>query len=146
MQSDLLPDDLQFTDTIGVYLGETARWGRFLSIAGFIMSGLFVLMAFTLPGLISKGAYQLDTPLGTEFITGMTVNFLVIALLVFLPSMFLVRFSRRMKEALNEASQGALENSFENLKSVFKYYGILTLVVLGIYILALVMSILTMIF
>ena len=63
--------------------------------------------------------------------SGMMVNFLIIAVLMF-SFIVLLRFSSRMKEAIAEINQGALESSFESLKSLFKFYGIITLIVLGI--------------
>ncbi|MCO5285840.1 MAG: DUF5362 family protein [Chitinophagaceae bacterium] len=144
MQSDLISNDLQITPTVEVYLGETAKWGRFLAIIGFVLTGLFVILAFTFTTFMSSAMNDLYGPAMGPLTSGMMVNFLIIAVLMFFPSLFLLRFSSRMKEAIAEINQGALESSFESLKSLFKFYGIITLIVLGIYLLAFVVMLLTL--
>ncbi|MCZ2397373.1 MAG: DUF5362 family protein [Chitinophagales bacterium] len=144
MQSDLISNDLQITPAVEVYLGETAKWGRFLAIIGFVLTGLFVILAFTFTTFMSSAMSDLYGPAMGPLTSGMMVNFLIIAALMFFPSLFLLRFSSRMKEAIAEVNQGALESSFESLKSLFKFYGIITLIVLGIYLLAFVVMLLTL--
>ncbi|MCO6498493.1 MAG: hypothetical protein J5I50_12620 [Chitinophagaceae bacterium] len=148
MASDLISNDLEISPSIEGYLAETAKWGKFLAIVGFVLTGIFIILAFTFTAFLSstmRDVYGADLvgPLGSG---GMMINFFIMAAVIFFPSMFLLRFANRMKEAINDVNQGALENSFENLKSLFKFYGIITLIVLGIYALAFVFIFLALLF
>ncbi len=138
-QPDLISDDLQLTDSVFSYLKEISRWSRFLAVMGFVVVGMMIVGAFALPAIVSSYNYsELDGALKSDYKTGMTVNFLILAVLLFFPCLFLFRFSIKMREALANGSQQSFEDSFRNLKSTFKFYGILTIIILGIYALAFV--------
>jgi hypothetical protein len=115
------------------YLAETAKWGKFLSIIGFILicllviAGIFMgsvmatLSEYNELGVIGGGAFSMI------YITG--------ALIYFFPTFFLYKFSSAMQVALRNSDQQQLTESFKNLKSCFKFIGILTLIMIGIYVL-----------
>jgi hypothetical protein len=128
------------------YLSESAKWGKFLSIIGFIGCGLLVLAGIimaTQVGQMNKairdyggqdaGFARLGPVIG--------IAYALVALLYFFPSLYLFRFSNHMKLALVSNDQQRLVVSFMNLKSMFKFVGILTIIVLGLYFLALLISI-----
>jgi hypothetical protein len=56
-------------------------------------------------------------------------------------SLFLYRFSSKMKVALYSTDQDNLNASFLNLKNLYKMMGILTIIYLGILVLALIFGI-----
>jgi small-conductance mechanosensitive channel len=134
---DLLNNDLQVSSPVQNFLGECAKWGKFLSIVGFIFCGLMAVMAFFLPSLIMNLPPYNAMPSGTltAMTTGMTIIYLVLAGILFFPSFYLFKFSVRMQEALNGVSQDNFEESLQNLKSMFKFYGIFVIVMLSIYVL-----------
>jgi len=70
-----------------------------------------------------------------------TIFYIGIAILFFFPYFFLFRFATRMKTALNTNDQLTLNTSFQNLKIMFRYVGILTIVMLSFYALAILMMI-----
>ena len=72
----------------------------------------------------------------------MTVLYLAFAALYFFPCLYLYRFSDKMKVALDAQDQVTLDESFLNLKSTFKFVGILMAVILGFYGLILLLAIL----
>ena len=51
---DLLNNDLQVTPQAQSYLTESAKWGKFLAIMGFIFCGLMVILAFFVPALFRR--------------------------------------------------------------------------------------------
>ncbi len=53
---------------------------------------------------------------------------IVIALLYFFPLLFTLRFANKMRTALSTNDQQALNTSFQNLKICFRYIGILTII------------------
>lgn len=139
-EHNLLNEELQFTQGIKSLLGESARWAKFLSIVGLILSGLIVLLALAMPAIINtlNSMQQSEMfPEGSK--TGITINFLIVATMIFFPSLFLLRFSNAMKKALEEINQGELETAFSNLKTLFRFYGILTIIILGLYVLGILL-------
>ena len=129
------------------YLFETAKWARFLSIVGMISLGLMILFAFffsTVFSSLSNTGFDGEAT-GTEWSSAMGmvmgVIYLVIAVIWFFPLLYLLRFSNTIKTALNSNDQNALNVSFQNLKSCFRYVGIVTIIVLALYALIFVFAI-----
>jgi hypothetical protein len=129
------------------HLWEAAKWARFLSIVGFIMCGLIVVGAIFAGSFLTTMTSSYNEGYGSSAgLTGGMAAFVVIfyigiAILVFFPYLFLFRFATRMKAALNTNDQLTLNTSFQNLKIMFRYVGILTIVMLSFYALAILMAI-----
>ena len=124
------------------YLLDTARWAKFLSIMGFILCVLIVVMGVIFGSQLTL-IYSRDgqpMPAGTNIV--LACLSVIVAVIYFFPCLYLFRFSSKMKLALNSNEQQKLNASFENLKSLFRYVGILTIVILAIYGLLLVFAIL----
>jgi hypothetical protein len=121
------------------FLSETAKWAKFLSIIGFIVVGLIVVGAIFAGALLSSlpgfGNSSVSAMAGSLSII-LTIIYLLVALLYFFPCLYMFRFSTKMKKALLENNQDMLIASFENLKSCFKFMGIMTIVFISIYVLA----------
>jgi ATP/ADP translocase len=69
-----------------------------------------------------------------------TVLYILMALLYFFPCLFLFNFASKMKTALLSNDQNSLNSSFQNLKKTFRYVGVLTIIVLCFYVIALLIS------
>lgn len=141
---DLLSSDLTITSISRGYLIETAKWAKFLAILGFIGCGLMAVLAFSLPFLLSSLPGNEMTPFGgmTKGMSViMTVLYLGIAILLVFPCLYLFRFSTKMKIALLQSEFEVLDSSFSNLKSFFKFYGIMTIVSISFYVLILIITI-----
>jgi Family of unknown function (DUF5362) len=137
---NLLNSDLQIDANGHAYLAETAKWGTFLGIVGFILSGLIAIMALFAGSLFSS----FSNGFGEASIIGagvITFIYLLIALLYFFMSLYLYRFSTKMKAALYSNDQDYLNNAFSNLKSLYKLMGIITIIYLGFLALALLVGI-----
>lgn len=117
------------------YLHETSRWGKFLAIVGFVMCALTVLIGLLFATVLSSymGAAGAAGVAEGFFGVGMAVVYLIFAIIGFFPCLFLYRFSMRMRQALNGNSQEDLNDSLQNLKSLFKFAGVVTLIFLAIY-------------
>lgn len=116
------------------YLAETARWGKFLAIVGFVGIGLLVLMGLFFGTFMSSmmGMGMGGAGMGlSPFI--FTVYFLLIALIYLFPVLYLYRFSTKMQIALRSDNEAELTASFSNLKSLYKFMGILMAIFIGIY-------------
>jgi len=139
---DLINSPLQIDSIAHAQLAETAKWANFLSIVGFILSCLIAVIALfagAFLGSLGRGLGGGSSSLmGAGFITFI---YLVVAAIYFFMSLFLYRFASKMKTALYSNDQDYLNNSFMNLKNVYKLMGILTIIYLGFLALALILGI-----
>ena len=118
-----------------IHLAEAARWGKFLAIVGFIFCGIIVVVGLFAGSLLSSMGSSYG---GSMSNTGglaamMSVIYIIIALVYFFPCLFLYRFAARMKAALLTNEQETLNNSFQNLKAMLRYMGIIMIIVLVIW-------------
>ena len=126
------------------HLAEAAKWAKFLAIVGFVMCGLIIVLSFFIGTLFSASMskYGDSAAFGSGFGIIITIVYLGIGILYFFPCLFLFKFANNMIAALNSNEQITLNRSFQNLKIMFRYVGILTIIVLGLYIIAFVFGIL----
>lgn len=141
---DLLNNDLQVSPASQNFLSEAAKWGKFLAIVGFILCGLLVVLAFFIPTLfMNLPPYnQLSGSLTSGMSAVFTVIYLILAVILFFPCLYLYRFSVKMKLALASVSQENFDLSLQNLKSLLKFYGIFTIVMLSFYALVFIIAML----
>ena len=127
---------LQIEPITKAHLWETARWGKFLAIVGFVLCAFIVLAGIFFGSFFSLFTRDTDT-YGTFNTTGlgaaMAFIYILIAIVYFFPCFFLFRFATKMKTAINGNSQEELNVSFQNLKSMFKFVGILTIIGLTLF-------------
>lgn len=130
------------------YLTETARWGKFLAIVGFVTCGLIAILSFFIGTIMSSSAFAVYNANGLGAAMGalLTIVYLAIALLYFFPCLYLYRFSVRLKAALSGNDQVQLNQALKNQKSLFKFVGILTIIVLSFYALGLFVVVISAIF
>jgi magnesium-transporting ATPase (P-type) len=131
-------DQLTVSDQAKRFLSEAGKWGRFISIIGFIMIALMVIFSL-FAGVMFGNLPGLDElPFPSAIFS---LVYLLIAALYFFPVFYLYRFSYRIREALNRNDEAILESSFENLKSHYKFIGILLIVMLALYALIFVFAV-----
>ena len=133
--------DLHVDQESSSYLGETAKWAKFMSILGFIFCGLIVLVGLFAASFLSATMGKFGgegSPLG-----GAALSFIYIlfSLVYFFPCLFLFNFASKMQVALRNNDQQQLTQSFKNLKSCYKFLGILMIVILSCYILIFLIAI-----
>jgi heme/copper-type cytochrome/quinol oxidase subunit 2 len=68
----------------------------------------------------------------------MLIIFIVAGAIYFLPVFFLFRFSRNTRDAIQNLDRLKLAKGFNNLRLYFTYIGIMVIVVLSIYVVALI--------
>jgi hypothetical protein len=138
---DLLNNELQISPATQRYLLIAARWGKFLAIVGFIFCGLITTMAFFMGPLLAtymKSRSYTYTYLNPLVVTGI---YIFLAIVFFFPCLYLFRFSGNVQDALDENDQDSLDTAFLNLQSIFKFYGVVTIVVLSFYLMVFIFSI-----
>lgn len=114
------------------FLQSTAKWGKFLAIIGFVFIGFMVV------GLLFGSAFFSAMSEGAGFGGSMgggffSIMYLVFALLYFFPVLYLYKFSTKMESGLKLRNEELVTDSFKNLKSLFKFMGVLTIVMLAFY-------------
>jgi uncharacterized membrane protein YjgN (DUF898 family) len=129
------------------HLSEAARWAKFLAIVGFIVCILIVLIgifAGSIFEMYSSSRYEgfdSGAKVSTRGIGAMLSGFyIILAVLNFFPCLFLFNFASRMKAALLSNDQDILNSSFQNLKKTFRYVGILTIILLSLYLIIIVIA------
>ena len=113
------------------FLTETRKWVNFLAILGFIAIGFMVLSGLFFGTLMGAMMGQTGMAAGGSAMFG--VVYIVIALIYFFPVMYLYKFGSKLKVALANRDSKSLEQSFENLKSHYKFVGIFAIIGLGFY-------------
>lgn len=117
------------------FLKETAKWAYFLAILGFVgivflaLLGVFMGTIFSNLGAFNRGASPMPM-MGTTLITCL---YLILAGVYFFPVYYLYQFASRIKLALRDSDNEKLTNSFEYLKSHYKFMGIMALVMVSLY-------------
>ena len=125
------------------FLKETAKWAYFLSILGFIGVGLMVVLALFAGTLFSTLGSTIPGmgAMGGSFGVLIGVFYFALAAIYFFPVYYLNKFATNAKRAFRENDSEALTNSFEYLKSHYKFIGIFTLSIMILYGLILVFAV-----
>jgi hypothetical protein len=118
------------------YLNTTRKWTMFLAVLGFIFLGLMIIIGLV-AGVFLSAFKTADIPAGfPEWIV--LIIILAVATLYFFPILYLFRFSKHTSNAVQSLDKEELKKAFKNLKSYYVFVGVLTIVVLALYFIALV--------
>lgn len=121
------------------HLAETAKWARFLAIVGMVLLVLMIIFGLFFSTMMATSSNPFEEPteggagLMSGLGIGMAIMYILLALIWFFPLLYLLRFANSMKAALHSSDQTALNVSFQNLKSCFRYVGIFTIILLALY-------------
>ncbi|TAL69263.1 MAG: hypothetical protein EPN88_06750 [Bacteroidetes bacterium] len=120
------------------YLNTIRKWAMFLAIIGFIFLGLILVIAViagTFLSAFSSGKLSTGIPGPLLF-----VPLLLIAVVYFFPVLFLFRFSKHTAHAVQTLDKQELHKAIKNLKSYFVYIGVLIIIGLSLYVVALIVA------
>ncbi|MFN2437558.1 MAG: hypothetical protein ABR503_00050 [Chitinophagaceae bacterium] len=129
------------------HLGETAKWARFLAICGMIMLVIafigVIFFAYTMSSMSNRfegmeGMEGMNTTPFAGFGVGMAFFYIILLAVWFFPLMYMLRFAGTMRTALAGNDQQALNTAFQNLKICFRFIGIVTIIILALWAIALV--------
>lgn len=125
-------------DEVKGYLIETSKWSKFLAIVGYIGMGLLLLVGL----FFIFGIPHFNSITPSYFpIKIMGFVYIVISVLYYFPLQYLTRFSNLIKQGFLINNHQSITSGFEYLKSFSKFVGILTIVVLSIYVLIIFVAI-----
>lgn len=130
-------DELHFSTQAKQYLKEAAGWARFLSLVGLISIGLLVVGVI---GVFLFGAFS-RISMGPFEGSLIILIYGLMALLYFFPLYYLYQFAGNAKRAVLFNDRSAMERCFSFLKSHYKFMGVLVIVLLAFYMVAIVLAI-----
>lgn len=130
----------QLNAEIKGYIVTISKWGKFLSIIGFIGIGFMLLGAISIAAVSSS----MNLP-QTGFIpmSSLAIVYVVMAVLYFFPILYLWKASTNLKGGVDTGNEFALTEGFKNLKSHYKFMGIMVIVIISLYILGIMFAIMT---
>lgn len=122
------------------YLNETRKWTMFFSILGFIGIGFMLIAALFIGSIMNSIPNYSETADLTAGLTGglMSGFYIIMAVLYFFPIYYLYKFSSNMKAGIQHRSSELVEEAFKHQKSHYKFFGILTGIILIFYVLILI--------
>lgn len=142
-----LQSTLVVSEEMRSYIYEMAKWARFLAVVGFVFTGLVTLTAFTIGSAMSTTP-EIAAMVGKMGPAGgivFTVFCLAYAFAIFYPSLLLFKYSVKAKLGVLYGEQISLNDALSKLKSLFKYWGIITIIFIGLYALLVLSSVLAQI-
>ena len=131
------------TETMLYYLKGASPWLRFVGIVGFIGIGIMMLSLLLLVFVFGQALenFPESSPYSVFFASGLSLIYLPVLALYFFPILFLFRFGKKIQSYLYTGDTGDLEAAFKNNKSLWTFIGILMIIVLGFFAMALVIGI-----
>jgi hypothetical protein len=120
------------------HLNTTRKWAMFLAIMGFIFLGIMILVGLIAGIFLSAFKSEMDSSGLTGIMMGVFI--LIMAAVYFFPLLYLFRFSKFTANAVQTLDKQELYKAIKNLKSYFVYIGILIIIVLAVYAVALVVA------
>ena len=126
---------LVVTEEMRSYIYEIAKWASFLAIVGFAFAGITILSAFTIGAVMNSNPQLLAmaNTMGAAAGVVFTVMFLILAFAIFYPSLLMFKYATKAKIGVLYGDQASLDEAMSKLKSLFKYWGIITIIYLGFY-------------
>ncbi|TWR29458.1 hypothetical protein FPZ43_10945 [Mucilaginibacter pallidiroseus] len=126
---------LILTEEAQYYLQKSGQWAYFLGIVGFVLTGLFVLMALFIGSFMAAMARFSPTGAGMPAGTGGLFSFfyILIAVFYFFFSLYIYQFGDKIKKGIVYGNAIDVTAALGKLKSFFKLWGITTIVIVGFY-------------
>jgi hypothetical protein len=121
-------------ESIG-FLKTIAKWTKFFAILGFIAIGLMALggiAAFVMFSFLDSSSFPAQLPFPTKFLGFI---YLIFAGTYLMPAIYLNNFSNYLSSAIGMMNSDMLTQAFSNLKSHYKYMGMITIILICFYIL-----------
>lgn len=128
------------TEEMRSYFYDMGKWARFLSVVGFVISAFLTLSSFGIGAAVTANPAMLSQlgPLAGIGATGITIFYLLLALLFFYPSLLLLRFSAKGRQGILFGDQENFNDAIYHVKSLFKFWGVLTIVLIASYFLLII--------
>jgi hypothetical protein len=126
---------LIISEEVKQVLIHVVKWAKLISIIGFVICGLiFIFIVIAGVVLIAYSFFGADNSTLNEAKPWITTPvYLVITALCFVPCLMLYNFSVKTEEAIKYGSEDVLVKAFSSLYKCFRFVGIITLTIVGLY-------------
>jgi hypothetical protein len=126
------------------YFDTTRKWTMFFAILGFVLLGLVLIIGLVAGSLIrglTSGMSGMEGMEGMGSVRAaggfasimMFIVMLIMAVIYFFPLLYLLKFSQHAKKAVATCDSNEMTLAFRNIKSYWKYMGILVIILLVVY-------------
>ena len=136
--------DLKISSKMKDLLAEIAKWAKIVSIVGFFIGGILLIVAFSLVfmgGAMTEQMKSMGQP--TTVINSTTgVVYAIIAVIYYFLAKYIYDFAVYMQQAVQHNDQESIEYSFDRLRAFFKFISVAAIVAIGFYVFALIISVL----
>jgi len=119
-----------------INLEATRKWTLFLSILGFVFIGLMLLMSVFFLSIFRGIGLPLELPTTLPMFS--IIPMLIVMVIYFFPIFYLFQFSRFSKIAVANRDEASLARALKFLKLHYQFMGILAIIGIGIYALAII--------
>lgn len=128
---------LMVTEEMRSHFYEMTKWTRFLGVFGLVIAVAMLLSAFSLGAVMQQNPELASMTKGAG--SGpLTIAFVIYALVIAYPSWLLLRYSSDARQGVLYGEQRALTDAVGKLKSAFKFWGLLTAIIVGFYLISVV--------
>lgn len=131
---------IQLTSTDLANLRTAGKWGRFIAIVSLIGMALMILLVLFFGGTMMALASPEMGAMGAAGGTFVLIIYLAMFALYIYPLVKLYQFSTNAIKAADSGNSVAASDSFAALGSMYKFMGILLVIVLGLYALFFVLA------
>ncbi|MEJ5994188.1 hypothetical protein WG904_07105 [Pedobacter sp. Du54] len=129
------------TEDMRSYIYDTTKWTNFLAIFGFVVSGFLVLTAFTIGPAMTTDPKLAEAMAASKLSpVVLTISCLIFAFAVFYPSLLLFKYTSKAKLGVLYGEQASLNEAFGKIKSLFKFWGIITLIGSLLYVMLIILT------
>ncbi len=119
-------------------LNIARKWAMFLAVVGFIIFGLMIFLGIITGAFLSAFKSE-DVTLGIPE-NLIAVIFIIFLFIYFLLVLYLFRFSKSARDAIQNHDRKKLEKTFRYLRKFFTCTGILVITAILVYMLILILS------
>ena len=116
-------------------LTQIRKWSMFFSVLGFIFIALMVFAGLIMAAMSSSLA---GTGLGKLPMALIGIVYFVFGIIYIFPVLYLYKFSVNAKKAIDSKDSVLVASALKSLKQHFRFIGVVTIILFGIYILAVI--------
>ena len=140
------PLSIELGDEAQSFLKESAKWAKILAIFGFIFTGLLIILGIIM--MVSIGTLGSLSPefgaLNAYFGFGAGLAYILMSLMYLYPVWKLYEFANFAKQAVESKDAQLLTQAMSAQKSMYKYWGVLASVLIGMYALLFVIGLISL--
>ena len=120
---------LEITEKFQKYFKETGGWALFLAILGFVAIGFMILGGLILGLVFMSYSSRGSSEIGLLIM----ISYIVLAGVLFFPTLYMLKSALGFRAAIKSHSDEDYDKAFRNLKNYFKFVGIMTIAIIGLY-------------